>query len=72
MTHQRMVLYTLPDLGHTMGYMDETGLGLAAVFRMVTLPSPKSSDNIGASVTACPAREGEESAIVEAAIDIKK
>ncbi|KAK2985762.1 LOW QUALITY PROTEIN: hypothetical protein RJ640_025770 [Escallonia rubra] len=48
------------------GLPDETAL--LAVFLMVTLPLPKSSDADGATFTALPAKDGEERAIVEAAI----
>ncbi|KAK2985766.1 hypothetical protein RJ640_025774 [Escallonia rubra] len=48
------------------GLPDETAL--LAVFLMETLPLPKSSDTDGATFTALPAKDGEERAMVEAAI----
>ncbi|CAA7388504.1 unnamed protein product [Spirodela intermedia] len=52
--------------GPYQGLPEEMGFGLAAVFLMVILPSPRTSEVAGASFTACPAKEGEERAMVAA------
>ena len=62
---------TYPYLDRTIyGLPDEMLLGLAAVFRMVTFPSPNNSEVEGTTFTAWPANEAEERAIVEAVIGV--
>ncbi|CAA6671375.1 unnamed protein product [Spirodela intermedia] len=57
--------------GPYQGLPEETGLGLAAAFLMEILPSPRTSEAAGASLTAFPAREGEERAMVAAIVMVK-
>eukprot|EP00091_Calanus_sinicus_P011912 TRINITY_DN26876_c0_g1_i1.p1 TRINITY_DN26876_c0_g1~~TRINITY_DN26876_c0_g1_i1.p1 ORF type:complete len:106 (+),score=15.70 TRINITY_DN26876_c0_g1_i1:154-471(+) len=53
------------------GLPDEAA-GFFPVFLMEILPLPKSSDEDGATFTAIPANDGEERAIVEAAILLRR